>query len=106
VTLREWLEGREPAPPPALAQRILELVAASDSGGQPKDFAEVCVASAERALKDLLASGVVSRSSALDLLAIDALITYAFEAASDEPSRVSELASDALIRLSRLAPTA
>ena len=44
--------------------------------------AELCLAAAERALRDLVSTERFGRDSALDLLAIDALATYAFEHAS------------------------
>lgn len=104
MTLRHWLSGREPAPPPELAQRIAELAAPFDDSGT--EVAVRCLAAAESALPDLLAAGESeSRANALDLLAIDALVTYAFEAASSDDARAPELAIEAMQRLSRLAPT-
>ena len=50
--------------------------------------AESCLAAAERALSGLVEAGRFGRDSALDLLAIDALATYAFEHASK--SSISE----------------
>jgi hypothetical protein len=57
----------------------------------------------EAAMERLLVDGCLTRESALDLLAVDALITYAFEAAADEPSSLEERAGQALARIAALA---
>jgi hypothetical protein len=101
VTLREWLAAREPAQPPALAIRIAELAAPFDTA--EGDVADRCLAAAEAALPALLAAGESqARGRALDLLAIDALVTYAFEAAAPSGDRVPALARGAMVRLSQL----
>ena len=61
---------------------------------------------AEAALRSVLNAGSDSRASALDVLAIDALVTYAFEAAAAEPERIPALASHAMSRLSHATPVA
>ena len=106
MTLRAWLAAREPAQSPDLAQRIAELAAPFD--GPKVDIADQCLTAAEAALPALLTAGESeSRGTALDLLAIDALVTYAFEAAATiNAERVPVLARDAMIRLSSLAPRA
>ena len=104
MTIAQWLSTREPAAPPALARRIAELTATLDPTGG--DAAAECLLAAERALPFLVSSEDDSRRSALDLLAIDALVTYAFEAASAQPERIPELADSAMVRLSSLAPPA
>lgn len=98
MSLHEWLRSRSPAAPPELAQRIESLTApfADVRGGT----AAQCVAAAERGLVMLLARGTRERGSALDLLAIDALVTYAFEAASAHPEEIPELAHETMGRLS------
>jgi hypothetical protein len=52
------------------------------------------------ALDRVLTSGAASRDSAFDLLSSDAFITYAFEAAADEPDVVSQRADAAMRRIS------
>jgi hypothetical protein len=104
VTLREWLGTRQPTPPPELARRIVEL--AEGLGRSTNDVAGTCLSAAERALPALLAEEPASRKTALDLLAVDALVTYAFEAAASEPDRIPQLASEAMAGLSRPATSA
>jgi hypothetical protein len=50
----------------------------------------------------LLASGSTSRATALDLLAVDALVTYAFQAGADDPARLEERAARAMARIALL----
>ena len=65
--------------------------------------AEALLASAAGAMAALLHGGCLTRESALDLLAVDALVTYAFEAAADDPSRIDECAHRALSEIAALA---
>ncbi len=102
MTLGDWLDRRRPLPPEALGRRIVELVLASEPGGNT-DPAAACLQAAEGALQRLVCRGDNGRADALDLLAIDALVTYAFEAVADEPWRIEDLALDAMRRLSRVA---
>jgi hypothetical protein len=53
-------------------------------------------------LRQLLSNDCTTRSTALDLLAVDALITYAFELATGEPSRLLERATKAMHRIASI----
>lgn len=101
TTVGEWMARLEPAPPPALHARLRELVSA-DADRPVAEAPEVCLAAGERLLDALLASGSTSRATALDLLAVDSLITYAFQAAADEPARLEERAARAMVRIAQL----
>jgi hypothetical protein len=70
---------------------------------EPSVSPEAYLEAAERLLGALLRDGCTSRESALDLLVADALVTYAFEAASDEPSRIIERAHRAMVRIASFA---
>lgn len=100
---REWLAARQPRPPAALASRIRDLLPDA-----PADAAlpETLVAAADAALRELLRRPARDRAVALDLLAADALATYAFEAAADEPETIERRATEAIRGLStdRVAP--
>ena len=54
-------------------------------------------------MADVLRDGCLTRESGLDLLAVDALITYAFEAAADDPEQLDARTSAALSRIAVLA---
>ena len=100
-TLGDWLTSRTPPPPPALAERLASLLRSDD----PVSAAEIpdrCLEAAERLLVDLMESAGASRDAALDLLTADALVTYAFEAASDEPDGLDARARQAMRRIARL----
>jgi hypothetical protein len=95
VTVKEWLAGRQPPTPPALAHELLQLLG-GDADAPVAGAAEVCLDAAARALDDLLKERRYERDSALRLLAIDALTTCAFEHASGTARTAAEL--DALAR--------
>lgn len=76
---RAWLAGRMPAPPAPLRERLEDALArADDAAGVPAVLAEAALAR----LHDALALGD-DRAAAFELLAADALLTYAFEAAAE-----------------------
>jgi hypothetical protein len=101
VTVGEWLVARTPRPPRALAARLGAVL----GDALALDRAEACealVAAAERLAAELLAKGSTTRDSALDLLTADALVTYAFEAAAEQPNELVARAHDAMLRMAAL----
>lgn len=102
MTIAEWLDARTPAPPPRLARR-LRAALAPVMGREVRELPEAAVAAAEAILRALLDGGCTGRAQALDLLTADALVTYAFEAAGDEPDAIAARADDAMRRLAALA---
>lgn len=81
-----WLDGRRPAPPIELGRAVSAALGSSDRRGP----IAAALAEAGRArLAVALARPGRVRESAFELLAADALITYACEAvlASDDPER-------------------
>ena len=64
---------------------------------------EQLLAAAEAALERLARVGTDDRATALDLLAVDALVTYAFELASQSPEAIPGLSARAMSRLSAVA---
>lgn len=101
ATVGTWIAQLEPAPPAALLQRLQELLA-NEVNRPAREVPEVCLAAGERLLDALLQSGSTSRATALDLLAVDALVTYAFEAAADDPTHIVERATSAMQRIAAL----
>lgn len=94
-TLREWLATRKPEPPPKLAERLAEIV--GDEAFNGASTADVLI---ERGIQTLR-SALSDRDGALDLLAADALITYAMEAAADDFATMDATAADAIQRIAR-----
>ena len=101
-TVGEWFTSIEPAPPRALAA-LLRAMIASDVDLPATQVPEVCLRVAENHLQLLLASGSTSRATAIDLLAVDALITYAFEAAAGDAAQIEARAQQAMSRIGLLA---
>lgn len=95
MTVGEWLESRVPVPPPALAERMRALLG-PDADASGDEIHDVLATGSERALRDLLARGDHSRAIAQDLLAIDALVTYACEAAAEAWEKRGVADADAL----------
>ncbi len=100
-TIGEWLAALQPTPPKALADRLAHLLAPFLTEPISR-VPDVCLASGEQLLDQLLSSGSTSRGTALDLLAVDALVTYAFQAAADSPDRFESCAAQAMATIAAL----
>lgn len=100
-TVAAWLAERQPAPPPALARRIGEALGDS-AQRDAAETADVCLAAGERLVTTVLGEDDASRDRALDLLTADALVTYAFEAASAAPGELSARAARAMTSIAAL----
>jgi hypothetical protein len=64
---------------------------------------EALLATAESLLAELLALDCAGRDRALDLLAVDAMVTYAFEAAAESPETLATRATAAMASVAALA---
>ena len=102
MTVGEWVRAREPAPPTRLGARI-EAAVGNGRGEPAAQAGDVCLAACESLLNDVLTRATSGRESALDLLAADALATYALEAAAEAPSALEARARDAMRRLAAIA---
>jgi hypothetical protein len=101
MTIGEWLATRAPAPPAQLMRRVRDAL--GDALEDDARFAhDRCVDAAERLVAQLLRDGRTGRESAPDLLAADALVTYAFEAAAGDPIGLVDRARGTMARLARL----
>ena len=101
MTIGAWLRERAPAPP-QLTARVAHAL--RDRVDAPmEEAADALVDSAERLLAEVIERPSAGRETALDLLTVDALVTYAFEAASARPETLATEASTAMRRLARLA---
>ena len=95
------MSALQPPPPALLWSRLGDLLAPYLNEPASR-VPTVCLEAGERLLEELLASGSTSRGTALDLLAVDALVTYAFEAAADQPDDMEERAARAMARIAAL----
>lgn len=101
MTVNDWFNALDPAPPAALAAELDALL--SDHRTRPaRELPEICMEVAEQELATLLTQGSSSRESALRLLTIDALVTYAFEAAAADASQLDARTSRAMYRIGAL----
>ena len=73
-----WLDARRPAPPPTLRRHLLGLVRDAPQR-LPEHLADTGVAVLDR----VFSRPQAGRELALDLLAADAFVTYAFEAQAE-----------------------
>ena len=85
---RHWVENATPAPPPALRARVLDVIARHPEWTM-LPAAEALTRAGEVLLRATLEQRIESpRDVALDLLAADACVTWAFEAATDAPATI------------------
>ncbi|HWH53099.1 MAG TPA: hypothetical protein VN651_16245 [Gemmatimonadaceae bacterium] len=103
-TVGDWIAAARPLAPVRLADRLAEQLGAGRARSAA-DTPEACVDAAVSLLHELLARESAGRESALDLLTVDALVTYAFEAASADVDRLRPRALDAMSRLATTAAT-
>jgi len=101
ATVGSWLRDMQPAPPGPLAARLTVLLAPYAHEAIAR-LPDACLAAGEELLEHLLKSGTTSRATALDLLSVDALVTYAFQAAADHPQELEARAAGAMARIAAL----
>ncbi len=102
MTVADWMTERTPRPPEQLETRLRAALGARGGDGASAAH-EALLAAAESLLGELLALDCAERARALDLLAVDALVTYAFEAAADFPDTLSRRAATAMAAIAGLA---
>jgi hypothetical protein len=98
MTVGDWLAQRSPVPPEVLGARIRDALAGRLAAGVAT-VPEACLAASEERLVATLAEPGKGRESALDLLAADALITYALEHVAETSTTVQEWAGGAMHRI-------
>lgn len=101
MTIGEWLHARTPRPPAELMDGLERALGPALKADASECTAEFLVA-AERMLRQLVASGETGRPAAADLLTIDALTTYAVEAATEMLDNLPDFAEDAMARFANV----
>ncbi len=91
MTVADWIASRSSQVPEALRLRIMTVLGDAADDSQERT-ADACLAGATRLLEGLLGERRFDRSGAMDLLTVDALVTYACDHASACRS-ASELAA-------------
>jgi hypothetical protein len=97
-----WLESRTPESPAALVECIRKVFAEHPEY-ETLDRVDAFVDAGELLLRRVLVTDTEARESALDLLAADACVTYAFEAAADEPAKLGARAEAAKVKIANVA---
>ena len=102
-----WLEtvSREPVAPPDLTACVRVLFERHPEWNQ-LSRADAFIEASEALLRRVLEGGEVARADALDLLAADACVTWAFEAAADHPQTIAALAERATKGIAAIAAEA
>ena len=97
------MSGTAPLPPTTPAALRDRVVAALREGGgdAAAPTSTACLEAGERLLARVVASEARSRGTALDLLAADALVTWAFELAAAAGDELEEPAAAAMRRIAR-----
>ena len=104
MTVAEWISGQAPPPPDVLLARVLALVGRNGEG-PAEATPQVCLTAAASHLASIIGQQRYGRESALDLLAVDALVTYAFEYASAANGiELDPLSRDAIAQIGALTP--
>lgn len=98
---REWLSAHDAGVPDALSTRLRSALQTAAE----KPVADELAEAGERLLARALEAEAMTRAHALDVLGADALLTYAFEAAADEPSQLASRADAAMQRIAALVET-
>jgi hypothetical protein len=88
--------------PPALSSCVRDLFASHPEWDALSDV-DAFIAASAVLLQRVLASGAVARANALDLLAADACVTWAFEAAADDPAGIAGRAELVTARIAAIA---
>jgi hypothetical protein len=91
----DWLSQLDPAPPAELATAMRNAL--KDATENPT--AEALLEAAERLLDKVLRTDCETRSSALDLLTVDALMTHALQVASNDPKAPEDFLEQVLRRI-------
>ena len=102
MTHAAWLARRVPLAPEGLQLHLQRLLGDHPEWGALA-LPDAMVAASQLLLARVLAADSSSRQSATDLLAADACVTYAFEAAAEDPRSIAALAERAMQRIGALA---
>jgi hypothetical protein len=101
VTPANFVRDRASEIPPTLAAHLHETIANAEQGAA-SDVPDRLIDAGIALVAEVAAAEPMSRSQALDLLAADALLTYAFEAAADEPQTLVARADAAMLRIAEI----
>lgn len=102
MTHAAWVRSHSADAPVALLSRV-EAVLGADPVSASLPVADALLKASETLLASVLAGEGEGREVALDLLAADACVTWAFEAAAADPMSLSARAERAMQRVAEVA---
>jgi hypothetical protein len=97
-----WVSQQGTDAPPALVRRV-QAVLQANPGWEALCLADALLKAGEELLAAVLGDSTAGRDVALDLLAADACVTWAFEAAADAPISLQARAEQAMEQIAGLA---
>jgi len=100
-TASAWVAAHAADAPPALIARVQAVIEA-DASVASLSAAEGLLRAGELLLQAVLEDSEAGRAVALDLLAADTCVTWAFEAAAEEPGTLPARAEAAMARIAEL----
>ena len=102
MTVGAWLQSRTPLPPPTLLAGVIDALG-SRAGLDARETPAIALDAAVALLESLLRQDPLGRDRAAELLAADALVTYALESAATLTPDLDDFAAAAMTRLAELA---
>lgn len=91
-----WVAAHAEQPPAALRARLDAMLSSAHGDERSAPVSTALLDAGQTLLRSILSSGSTQRDAALDLLTADALVTYAFEAAADDPASLDAHAARAM----------
>lgn len=98
----EWLAAHGEQPPAVLRARLDTVLSQLPAQQPSRGVAPALLDAGQALLSEILRAGSTQRDAALDLLTADALITYAFEAAAEDPDTLDARAAAAMRAMAAL----
>ena len=95
LSAEAWIAAHAEQAPDALRARLDATLLRARGAPDPAVATSLFVAGREL-LTSVLRAGATQREAALDLLTADALVTYAFEGAADDPDSIDARAASAM----------
>jgi hypothetical protein len=90
VTVAEWIQRRSAEVPETLRTEVLDALGVEGRSDE-RETPQICLRASRRVLETLLRDRAFTRDSAIELLAADALATFAFEYAAEHAWSATEL---------------
>ena len=104
MTSGDWLSAQASTAPARLVERLRVTLSKESDSGEAPDTSEALIGAGVMLLRQLLESeGALGRAGALELLAADASVTWAMEAAAEHPASLATRSEHAMRRIMAVA---